>query len=208
MKKIILNVAEKPSIAKILTDFLKEGEVNKLPSKSIYNPVFSFERDFKGSADSKLLITSVTGHIQEIHFDSKYKDWNKVNPLLLIESAEIYKRYGSEKENIVENLKILSRQSTDLVLWLDCDREGEAIAFQVIDIVQSVKPNIQIHRARFSAATRSDILRAYKNLVKPDKGLSDVYYYQLGCISKTRDRSSNRGCIHQASNTHSTGEIR
>jgi len=40
-----------------------------------------------------------------------------------------------------------------LILWLDCDREGEAIAFDVIDIVKSVNPNIGVLRARFSALT-------------------------------------------------------
>ena len=170
----VLNVAEKPSIAKTISDFLKQGEVTKPTSKSKYNPVFCFYRDFKGSQNSKILVTSVTGHIQEIYFDPKYKDWQKTNPVDLITKAEVLTKFSDDKTDLVENIRQYARNITDLVLWLDCDREGEAIAFEVIDIVAKISPYARIHRARFSAATRSDIERAFLNLAKPDKGLSDV----------------------------------
>lgn len=37
------------------------------------------------------------------------------------------------------------------MLWLDCDREGENIAFEVIDICTAVNQHLTIKRARFSA---------------------------------------------------------
>jgi len=57
-------------------------------------------------------------------------------------------------------------------LWLDCDREGENICFEVI---QNTKRNMtkmneqQIFRARFSAITATDIQRAMNNLVYPNE---------------------------------------
>ena len=174
MKRVVLNVAEKPSIANTITAFLKQGESRKETSSSQYNPIFSFTRKFLNDEDATLKVTSVTGHITEIEFDAMYKDWSKWDPLVLIESAQIHKSFSQEKKGIIENLKRLSRQCTDLILWLDCDREGEAIAYEVLNICVGENRHIGIHRAHFSAATRADIERAYNNLKKPDKGLSDV----------------------------------
>jgi len=44
-----------------------------------------------------------------------------------------------------------ARKSDWLVLWLDCDREGENIAFEVVDVCRAVKHNLFIRRAHFSA---------------------------------------------------------
>ena len=38
-----------------------------------------------------------------------------------------------------------------LVLWLDCDREGENIAFEVLEVCKKVNPRINVLRAHFSA---------------------------------------------------------
>jgi DNA topoisomerase-3 len=38
-----------------------------------------------------------------------------------------------------------------IILWLDCDREGEAIGYEVLGVCQETKPNIQVMRAHFSA---------------------------------------------------------
>jgi DNA topoisomerase-3 len=59
-------------------------------------------------------------------------------------------------------------------LWLDCDREGEAIAYEVVDLVKSVNPCVQILRAHFSALTFTEISRAISNLVPPNKNLADA----------------------------------
>ena len=67
MSRIVLNVAEKPTIAKSLSEFLSEGPVRKELSKSKYNPIYSFNRQFQGK-EALLKITSVTGHIEEIYF--------------------------------------------------------------------------------------------------------------------------------------------
>lgn len=55
------------------------------------------------------------------------------------------------------------------MLWLDCDREGENIAFEVISVCREVNPRLEVKRARFSALISRDIFRAVHNLVPPNE---------------------------------------
>lgn len=61
-----------------------------------------------------------------------------------------------------------------LILWLDCDREGENIAYEVIDVVKKENSKIKILRAHFSALTEKDIIFSIENLQEPNKNLSDA----------------------------------
>ena len=42
---------------------------------------------------------------------------------------------------MVKSLEHYSKDISALVLWLDCDREGEAIAFDVIDVCKQSMGN-------------------------------------------------------------------
>ena len=64
------------------------------------------------------------------------------------------------------------------MLWLDCDREGENICFEVMD---AVVPQMRgggglrnVYRAKFSAISKSSVENAMKNLAKPNKDESDA----------------------------------
>lgn len=59
-------------------------------------------------------------------------------------------------------------------MWTDCDREGEAIGFDVIDVVRKRTRNIEVLRAHFSALTYSNLSDAMKTLTPPNKCLSDA----------------------------------
>ena len=66
---------------------------------------------------------------------------------------------------VVKNLEFQARDISILVLWTDCDREGEAIGYDIIDVVTSVnKRKIKILRAHFSALTYQNITDAMNNL--------------------------------------------
>ena len=61
-----------------------------------------------------------------------------------------------------------------MIIWTDCDREGEAIGYDIIDICVQTKSNLDVYRAKFSALTREDLENAALNLEKPKKSLSDA----------------------------------
>ena len=56
-----------------------------------------------------------------------------------------------------------------MILWLDCDREGENIAFEVLSTCREANRQIEVLRARFSALSRADAERALANLVQPNE---------------------------------------
>jgi DNA topoisomerase-3 len=57
-----------------------------------------------------------------------------------------------------------ARRCSLLILWLDCDREGEAIAQDCIDVCREVNADLKVLRARFSALTQKDLYKAVQNL--------------------------------------------
>lgn len=65
-------------------------------------------------------------------------------------------------------LKYVDEADT-LLLWLDCDREGEAIAFDVIETCKQKNDKLKVLRAHFSALTEADITNAMMNLRVPNK---------------------------------------
>ena len=76
----------------------------------------------------------------------------------------------------IEWLNEISKGVDILCLWLDCDKEGENICYEVI---HNVLPNMnqkeyqQIYRAIFSSLTENDISNSFKNIRNyPDNNLS------------------------------------
>lgn len=54
-------------------------------------------------------------------------------------------------KKVAQNLKDEARSSDVLMIWTDCDREGEHIGAEVVRECQRVKRDIEVTRARFSA---------------------------------------------------------
>lgn len=55
-----------------------------------------------------------------------------------------------------------------IVLWLDCDKEGENICFEVLDICKNNIPRSnrvqRVYRAKFSSIANKDIVAAFEGL--------------------------------------------
>ncbi|KAF8388494.1 hypothetical protein HHK36_027166 [Tetracentron sinense] len=79
--------------------------------------------------------------------------------------------YSKISHAFIWHLSQEARGCGNLVLWLDCDREGENICFEVME---STGFHVRdagrlVYRARFSSVTQKDILKAMDNLVKPNR---------------------------------------
>jgi DNA topoisomerase III len=62
---------------------------------------------------------------------------------------------------------MISRGVDYIVLWLDCDKEGENICFEVLDICRRNIPSSKkqrVYRAKFSSIAKKDIQAAFEAL--------------------------------------------
>ena len=76
----------------------------------------------------------------------------------------------SEKLGVVNHLKHAADGCGWLCLWLDCDREGENICYEVLKVLSpfTAAPD-RVWRARFSAVTETEVKSALARLSKPNR---------------------------------------
>ena len=174
---IALNVAEKPSVAKSVSLLLNGGQPQKEQSRSQYNPIFRFNYYINSkNIEYDMIFTSVKGHIMGYEFGPQNKLWD-LNTSRDLYNANIYHNLNPDSKIIKDNLIMIARKYkiNTLILWLDCDREGENIAFEIVEIIKSLNiNNLKILRATFSAITKRDVVHAMDNLSPPNKNLSDA----------------------------------
>lgn len=89
-------------------------------------------------------------------------------------TCPVFKTIREGNQHLALDLKEEARRCDMLVLWLDCDREGENIAFEVIAVCASVNPRLRVLRAQFSAVSSSAVQAALANLRPPDRNASDA----------------------------------
>ena len=170
----ILSVAEKPSVAKELARIISRN--THCPSRagySPYNKIFDIDNcQFKRN-QAKMKMTSVTGHLMELEFDQAYKGWTNCPPVDLF-TAPIIKGVKKENDNIKRTLQDEARKCNILMLWLDCDLEGENIAYEVIQVCLEANPRLDIYRAKFSALIDRDIIRTMTFPDRPNPHFNDA----------------------------------
>lgn len=169
----VLNVAEKPSVAKAVANILSRNQGLRVrEGRSRYNKIFEFNYSINGRP-CHMLITSVTGHLMELDFDDRYRKWHSCDPADLFR-APVRKFVPEDKLDIKRTLEEEARRCQWLVLWLDCDREGENIAYEVIEVCRAVNPHLTIRRAHFSALIDRDIHEAVQHLVDPNQWFAEA----------------------------------
>ena len=164
-------VAEKPSLAASLAQILSNGSSQSRKGMNSACSVHEWQGSFKGES-VRFKMTSVCGHVSGLDFNGKYNNWEKVDPVELF-TCPTEKKEATPKLRMPAFLAQEAKGCDFLVLWLDCDKEGENICFEVIDAVSDVIKNIRsksvTYRAKFSAITEKDIKHAMNNLIYPNE---------------------------------------
>ncbi|XP_012287249.1 DNA topoisomerase 3-alpha isoform X2 [Orussus abietinus] len=168
----VLNVAEKNDAAKNISLHLSKGNSSRREGLSKFNKIYEFNLQL-WNQNCKMIMTSVSGHLLGYEFVGSYRRWEGCHPLSLFD-ALVVKQCIQNYADIKKTLEREVRNCQALVLWTDCDREGENIGFEIIQVCRAIKPGIKIYRAKFSEITQCSMERAIRNLEQPNKAISDA----------------------------------
>lgn len=127
-------------------------------------PIYVYSGFFKGHK-AKFRVTSVAGHVFNRDFPQGFQDW-RMDPVDLFDAPTVRKLDKSSRP-VANHLATVSRQMDFMVLWLDCDKEGENICFEVLDVCKKNIPRSRlqrVYRAKFSSIAEKDICLAYNSL--------------------------------------------
>ncbi|RPB11715.1 DNA topoisomerase [Morchella conica CCBAS932] len=167
--KKILCIAEKPSIAKAVSQHMSGGQTNVRTTKNKYIKNYDFTYLFAQPwGECAVTMTSVLGHTVEWDFDDAHRKWNSCAPGALFEARTV-QVIGEKTKDVATNITHEARNASMLFIWTDCDREGEYIGTEVRDIALKANPRIMVKRARFSNIERAHILHAAQNPIDLDE---------------------------------------
>uniref|UniRef100_A0A915M5C6 DNA topoisomerase n=1 Tax=Meloidogyne javanica TaxID=6303 RepID=A0A915M5C6_MELJA len=169
----VLMVAEKPILAESIARILSSGSCETRKGSNGACSISTYKGRFN-NLSAIFKVTSTCGHVMGVDFPGKFNAWHRTDPAELF-NCPIEHIEANPKLRMPAFLASVAKGCDYLVLWLDCDKEGENICFEVIDAVQnSMKPSRSnnflnvVYRARFSAVTEKEIKDAMRNLVRPN----------------------------------------
>ena len=176
----ILCVAEKPSIANSITGILScGGHVERQNGKDKYCKNNHFQYKLPPNHTVKInarqvppglvdvTVTSVRGHVMSCDFGEQYKAWRSCQPAELFK-APIQITVSDDAKHIATNLRQQTSGADLLMIWTDCDREGEHIGSEIVKICRNTRRSLPVLRAKFSAIIADQIHRAMQHPVELD----------------------------------------
>ncbi|KAK4046311.1 DNA topoisomerase [Microbotryomycetes sp. JL221] len=163
-----LCVAEKPSIAKSITQILSGGQFQTRTSgrgpNTCRNYDFTYRTSINSNHLSQFTVTAVSGHLTSTDFEDRYRKWNSCDPFTLFDAQIKHFTTPNERYKSIErNLQNEARRATHLMIWTDCDREGEHIGSEIANVCLKTNPNMIVKRARFNAIIANQINQACRN---------------------------------------------
>ncbi len=115
------------------------------------------------------VVLGLSGHIVGVDYPPGYNNWQKVDCKELI-WAKIVTRPLQEK--IISALRTLGKEADNVTIATDYDREGELIGVEALKIAREENPGLKADRARYSAITKEEILKAFENTGDVDYDLA------------------------------------
>lgn len=169
----VVCVAEKNSIAKAVSAILGGGRSTSRSSE--YKYVRNYDFTFNGfpfaPQGCDVTMTSVAGHLSGVDFDGNEYGWGKSSPFALFD-APLVENMDRNQQQIANNIKKETRNADILMIWTDCDREGEYIGWEIYQVAQKSNGRLQddkVYRAIFSHIERGHILNAARNPKRLDE---------------------------------------
>jgi DNA topoisomerase IA len=159
----VLMIAEKPSIAKSLSEALSSHP--KMRKMGRGSSLFQFDGYFH-NIKANFTVSSVMGHVYGADFMKQHNKWDSIDYLDLYD-VPIEKNEANPKTKIPETLNRLARGKDIICLWLDCDKEGENICYEVLyNCYPYMNPKNyqQVYRAKFSSLTKQDLKAAFNKI--------------------------------------------
>jgi DNA topoisomerase-1 len=153
-----LIITEKDNTARRIASILFEDVRKKKKGVNYY---------YSPSKDA--YVVGLKGHIIELDFPKELNNW-KDTPLESLLRAKLVKRV--KERSIVSLLKELARDAERVTIATDYDREGELIGVEALEIITNLNPNVKVDRAKYSAITKSEIVKAFSNTVDVDFNLA------------------------------------
>ncbi|KAF8940680.1 DNA topoisomerase, partial [Dissophora ornata] len=163
----ILCVAEKPAMSKSLALILSNGQYSTRPTSDQYTRNYDFSYKLSNNTMAHVVMTAVRGHLFSTDFPQQYKKWSSCAPVQLFE-LQIEKATSKDLIAVERNLAQESQVADQVMIWTDCDREGENIGAEVANICQRQNRRIIVCRARFSSVTPAEVHRAMHHPVQLD----------------------------------------
>ena len=166
----VLCVAEKNDAAREISRLLSNNKSNRREGLSKFNKIYEFSCQVLNN-NARVSMTSVSGHLMTQDFSINFKSWEKCPPVSLF-TAPILRFCPDNFQPIKSTLEREAKQNEVLVLWTDCDREGENIAAEIRDVCVSANNRIKVYRARFSEITFRSVKTAIERLESLDERMA------------------------------------
>ncbi|MCQ2070478.1 MAG: DNA topoisomerase I [archaeon] len=158
----ILIITEKANAARRIATILSDGNSHSASAGGVTSITFAVDND-------EYNVVSLRGHIMELDYPDAYSDWKENSPVDLVKAPQIK---NVRVKSILNKITELSRESDEIIIATDYDREGELIGMETVKAANVDMGKVK--RAKFSALTKGEIENAFANLVEPDEKLANA----------------------------------